>query len=259
MERIRSLLFVPAEDRRLAKIGKTNADAYIIDLEDSIPQENKEEALNRTVDFLRTCDVDNLFVRINRAGYETELNALDQYKVGFMLPKIEHESDYGEAEGILKRHKVIALIESAVGVMNSNAIASIPWVKALAFGAEDFTVVTNFSNDTESLSVPKSLISLAAKANQKKVYDTPCFHIRDVEVINSELKQAVKLGYDGKLAIHPRQIDSINEAFLPLNPENARQVIKAYESSGKAVCEVDGRVYEKLHLDRLKRILSPEE
>ena len=259
MQGIRSLLFVPAEERRLAKIGKTDADAYIIDLEDSIAQEDKEEALNRTVDFLRTYNAGNLFIRINRARYETELNALDQFHVGFMLPKIECESDYGAATVILKGHKVIALIESAAGVVNSNLIASIPWVTALAFGAEDFTVATNISNDTESLSVPKSLIALAAKANQKIVYDTPCFHIKDEGLLNSELQQALKLGYDGKLAIHPSQIDSINDAFRVLNPMYVRKVIKEFEASGTAVCEIDGRVYEKLHIDRLKRMLSQEE
>lgn len=256
---IRSLLFVPAEERRLAKIGKTNADAYIIDLEDSIAPEDKKEALNRTVAFLNTCDTDNLFVRVNRATYETELNALDQFQVGFMLPKIERESDYGAAEGILKNHKIIALIETAAGVMNSNSIASIPWVTALAFGAEDFTVATNISNETESLFVPKSMIALAAKANQKRVYDTPCFHIKDMDVLGSELQQAMKLGYDGKLAIHPRQIDSINETFKLLNPEFMRRVIKIYESSGNAVCEIDGKAYEKLHIDRFKRMLAQEE
>lgn len=259
MQGIRSLLFVPAEERRLAKIGKTNADAYIIDLEDSIAQEEKEEALNRTVGFLRTCDANKLFVRINRTRCGIELDTLKEYKVGFMLPKFKCESDYGEVEGILKSHKAIALIESAAGVLNSNSIAAIPWVTALAFGAEDFTVATNISNEIESLSVPKSLISLAAKANQKKVYDTPCFRIKDEQILNSELQQAVKLGYDGKLAIHPGQVDSINEAFKLLDPEYVRQVIKEYESSGNAVCEIDGRVYEKLHIDRLKRMLMQEE
>lgn len=259
MQGIRSLLFVPAEERRLAKIGKTNADAYIIDLEDSIAQEDKEEALNRTVDFLNTCDNDNLFVRVNRTRYRTELEALDRFQIGFMLPKIENESDYKAAQRILKSHRVIALIETATGVMNSNSIASIPWVKALAFGAEDFTVATNISNDTESLFVPKSLIALAAKANHKKVYDTPCFHIKDMDVLGSELRQAMKLGYDGKLAIHPKQIDSINEEFKLLNLDYMRRIIKIFESSGNAVCEIDGKVYEKLHIDQLKRMLTQEE
>ena len=259
MQGIRSLLFVPAVERRLAKIGKTNADAYIIDLEDSIAQEDKEEALNRTVAFLRTCEIGNLFVRINRTRQKIELEALDQFRIGFMLPKVERESDYEAVQGKLKSHRVMALIESAAGVMNSNMIASIPWVTALAFGAEDFTVATNISNDIDSLSVPKSMIALAAKANHKKVYDTPCFQIKDVEVLNSEMQQAMKLGYDGKLAIHPRQIDSINEAFKLLDPDYMKRVVKIYESSRNAVCEIDGKVYEKLHIDRLKRMLTQEE
>ena len=243
MQAIKSLLFVPAEDRRLAKIGKTNANAYIIDLEDSIAQVEKEKALARTVDFLKGCSAENLFVRINRKRYCTELKTLDQFQVGFMLPKIESESDYEAVQEILRKHKVIALIESAAGVMNSNSIASTSWVTALAFGAEDFTVAANMSNDAESLSVPKSLISLAAKANQKMVYDTPCFQIHDAGVLNAELQQAIKLGYDGKLAIHPKQIDPINEAFKLLDPEHMKYIMNLQEMQSARLTAESMRSY----------------
>ena len=259
MEGVRSLLFVPAEEKKLAKIGIVNADAYIIDLEDSIPQKNKDMALERTLEFLRTCDIENLFVRINRSRYFMELEVLDQFHIGFVLPKVESKTDYNKAKNILQKHRVIALIESAVGVINSNSIASIPWVTALAFGAEDFTMATNISNDIDSLVVPKSMLALAAKANQKMIYDTPCFFINDEEILGSELSQAVKLGYDGKLAIHPAQIDLINSAFIPLEKEYAKYIIKEFESSGDAVCEIDGRVFEKLHIDRFKKMIMTDE
>lgn len=255
MNGIRSLLFVPAEERRLAKIGRTNADAYIIDLEDSISANDKDSALRRTVLFLESRKLDTIFVRINKHRYMRELETLKKFNVGFMLPKIESELDYIEAEEVLKNHKVIALIESPRALLNADSIAGVQWVSALAFGAEDFTIKANMANDVSTLAIPKQLLALAAKANHKMVYDTPCFFIHSDEVLDIELQQGVNLGFDGKLAIHPWQVDTINNAFQLSDPEYIRHVISVYESSGNTVCDIDGRVYEKLHIERFKKML----
>lgn len=255
MDRIRSLLFVPAEERRLAKIGRTNADAYIIDLEDSISANDKDSALQRTVLFLESCKLDTVFVRINKHRYAMELETLNRFNVGFMLPKMESEFDYIEAEEVLKNHKVIALIETPRALLKADSIAGVQWVSALAFGAEDFTVAANMANDVGTLAMLKQLLALAAKANHKMVYDTPCFFIHSDEALGTELQQGVNLGFDGKLAIHPRQVDMINNAFRLSDPEYVRHVISMYESSGNAVCDIDGRVYEKLHIERFKKML----
>lgn len=255
MNGIRSLLFVPAEERRLAKIGQTNADAYIIDLEDSISANDKDSALRRTALFLGSCKLDTIFVRINKHRCMMELETLKRFNVGFMLPKIESELDYIEAEGILKDHKVIALIETPRALLNADSIASVQWVSALAFGAEDFTIAANMANDVSTLAISKQLLVLAAKANHKKVYDTPCFFIHSEEVLDTELQQGVNLGFDGKLAIHPRQVDTINNAFRLSDPEYIRYVISVYESSRNAVCDIGGRVYERIHIERFKKML----
>lgn len=259
MKGIRSLLFVPAEEKRLSKIGYTDADAYIIDLEDSIGVEDKEAALQRTVEFLRCCGGRrNLFVRINKLSYRAELSRLQRFDIGIVLPKIESEADYGEAADILRTRSVIALIETPQSLLNVGAIASYPWVTALAFGAEDFSAATNMRNSIDTLLVPKTLLVLAAKANRKQVYDTPCFRIRDKEAMACELKQAVELGFDGKLAIHPEQAEAINEAFQLSDPQYVQHIIETYEASAAAVCEIDGRVYEKPHIDRLREMLACE-
>lgn len=255
MNRTRSLLFVPSEERRLTKIGQTNADAYIIDLEDSISTEDKDNALQRTIFFLRSCKADNLFVRINKDRYNIELDALRSFNVGIMLPKFESERDYLEAKEELKNHNVIALIETPRALLNADTIAGIQWISALAFGAEDFTDAANIANDVSTLATPKQMLVLAAKANHKKVFDTPCFFIHNDETLNDELHQAVNLGFDGKLAIHPRQVDRINKAFQLNDPKYIKHVIEVYESFGNVVCDIDGRVYEKLHIERLKKTL----
>ncbi len=253
MKKIRSLLFVPAEEKRLVKIGQTNADAYIIDLEDSISVEDKEEALKRTEDFLSGNRIKNIFVRINRQQYRIELDRLKKFDVGYMLPKIESEDDYHQAADILNKRRVIALIETPRALLNANNIAAVPWITALAFGAEDFTVATSIRNGLDTLMVPKIMLSLAAKANGKEAYDTPCFFLQDDRSFENELQQAIDLGFDGKLAIHPKQIDGINHAFRHIDYQDAKHIIEAYEVSGKAVCEIDGMVYEKLHIDKLRK------
>jgi citrate lyase beta subunit len=256
MKGIRSLLFVPAQKRLLAKIGKSDADAYIIDIEDSISVSDKDEALQNTVDYLNSCRENNVFVRINRQRYLSEVKELQQFDIGFVLPKIETESDYAEAEEIFKHRKVIALIETPRALINADRIASIPWITALAFGAEDFSIAVNISSSINTLMVPKSLLVFAAKANKKKVFDTPCFHLNDEKLLKEEVDQAISLGFDGKLAIHPKQVAYINNTFGILDRKHIWHIINTYEASGKAVCEIDGKVYEKLHIDYLRRIIA---
>lgn len=213
--KIRSLLFVPAEERRLAKIGKINADGYIIDLEDSISKSDKELALLRTITFLESqkSDRESIYVRINYDRQKDEINALKNYSVGFMLPKISTRYDYIAFEDVLREHSVIALIETPKAIIYAYEIASLEWIDALAFGAEDFTAITNMYNSYTNLIVPKSILSIAAKACEKKVFDTPCFSLKDEQLLQEELEQAINLGYDGKLAVHPNQINTINQAF----------------------------------------------
>ena len=253
---IRSLLFVPSTERRLRKIGETNADAYIIDLEDSIDNREKKEALQRTIAFLKTNGSENVFVRINKDRCEEEVGGLISFNVGYMLPKFEAEDDYLIVEAFLKGRNVIALIESPRALMNIRSIASIPWVSALAFGAEDFTVSANMTNSYGNLFAVKSIISIAAKAYNKKVYDTPCFHIQDDDLLHTELQQAIDLGYDGKLAIHPRQIDEINKAFGFHDIAYLQHVVGVYDSAGKSVCDIDGVVYESFHISRFRRLID---
>ena len=258
MKGIRSLLFVPAETSKLKKIGLCNADAYIIDIEDSIAEEDKDVALERTKEFLSNQEVNDIFVRINKQRYKEDIKVLKSFNIGFMLPKIESETDYIDVVDILSEHKVIALIETPRALLNSSNIASLSWISALAFGAEDFTAATNMLNRKDNLAVAKNMLVFAAKAYGKKVYDTPCFQIKNEEMLHEELQQTLNLGFDGKLAIHPAQVEKINHAFMAKDPSYIRHLINVYESSRQAVCEIDGRVYEKLHIDRLKRILTEE-
>ena len=95
-----------------------------------------------------------------------------------------------------------------------------------------------------------------AKANGKKVYDTPSFSIDDMTAFEDEVKQSVALGFDGKLAISPKHVACINSEFGAYDIDNMRQIVRQYESAGQAVAVIGGKVYEKMHIARMKRIIT---
>ena len=109
-----SLLFVPAKDRMLAKIESFDADAYIIDLEDSIEDYDKEEALERLVNWLRgNAEKHKIIVRLNKTTYKRELEKLKEFNVDFMLPKYEDSDEYSLNDTSWDNHKIYVLIETA--------------------------------------------------------------------------------------------------------------------------------------------------
>lgn len=261
MIKSRSLLFIPAKEKMLNKIKEFNADIYIIDLEDSIENAEKENALNILMQHLDNMrEKSNIFVRINSDNYLKELKILNKYKeIGFMLPKFEYTSQYDEVEKILKEHDVIALIESPLGLVNIEQIVTKDFVNAIAFGAEDYTAKVNMKNDKKNLIYQKSRIINYSKAYNKKVFDTPSFKINDYEEFKEEVKLSADLGFDGKLLIHPKHIEFINDTFGNIDLDKYRDIIDKYEKSSEAVVVIDGVVYEKMHINRMKKILKENE
>ena len=149
----KSLLFVPAKDKMIAKIPQINADAFIIDLEDSIPEEEKEEALSRTVNFIgSSTSASNIIVRINANHAGKELTKLSEYsEIGFMLPKYEKCNPYDDYKDVLQEHFTIALIETPSALADLRDITKVGYLNALAFGAEDYTAKVNMENNVDYL------------------------------------------------------------------------------------------------------------
>ena len=160
---LKSLLFVPAKEKMLRKIGTLEADAYIIDLEDSIEESDKETALKLVCEFLDNIEETRytIVIRVNKDRYTKEITKLSSYDVSFMLPKYEQHSDYINLP-IGKDY--IALIETPLGILNAREIASDSKIVALAFGAEDFTAGIGMDNCVELLLYPKSTLVVCAKA-----------------------------------------------------------------------------------------------
>ena len=254
---IRSLLFVPARGKMLEKIATSDADAWIIDLEDSVAQNEKTDALYTAVKFLHISPyAENCFVRIDRRYMDEQIIALKETSVrGFMIPKVENCDFISEYRDILDKREIIALVETPLGVVGIESIAKDAGVTALAFGAEDYTAAVNMQNVEENLISLKSRLVMYAKAYGKFVYDTPSFSINDIAKADAEAEHSASLGFDGKMAIHPRLIPGVNRAFKMHDIERMRQIVSSYEKQGGAVLVLDGKVYEKMHIDRFKRII----
>lgn len=254
----RSLLFIPAKEKMINKIHEFNADIYILDLEDSIDKAEKKNALNILINYLDSLKGQaNIIVRLNADNYQNELNVLDKYKqIGFMLPKFEFENQYEDVIEILKRHKTIALIESPLGIVNIEQIVSKEYIDAIAFGAEDYTAKVNMKNNIDTLNYQKSRIITYSKAYNKKVFDTPSFKVNNNDEFEEEVNSSVDLGFDGKMLIHPKHINFINNAFENIDLDKYKSIIEIYENSNEAVMVIDGIIYEKMHINRMKKILK---
>ena len=262
MKHYQALLFVPAKKKMLSKLPLPNVEAYILDLEDSIEEDDKEQALERLVSFLEHyTGSEELYVRLNANTVESEAKRLSKYeKIGFVLPKFEMPDIFSEElVKIWQKHPVIALVETPKGIVNIEKIVSSDWVNALAFGAEDYTAAMNMENSIETLFYAKGKMVTYAKAYGKKVYDTPTLQLKDDVKLNAEIQNAVRFGFDGKLAIHPNQIPVIKSLFSNHDIERMKQIVALYEKEGKAVLAVDDQVYEKMHINRMKKIIEAQE
>ena len=254
---MKSLMFVPSKPKMLEKILTSEADACIIDLEDSINEKDKQQALKDACSFLATSPDKSIFVRVDSNYLQEELYKLSDYAFrGYMIPKFETPNAYMQYAPYFKGKDIIALVETPMGIVNLKEICSSPDVTIIAFGAEDFSSSIGMKNCAESLTYARSAIVTYGKAYGKVVIDTPSFILDDMKSLEQEIQLAVDLGFDGKLSIHPKQIKTINEMFQYFDLDKIIEVIRRYEMEGEAVLRMNDKVYEKMHIAHFKRILK---
>lgn len=242
----------------LRKIQNLDADAYIIDLEDSISEKEKEQALEETENFLHTMNIArDLFVRVNLSSMDKEMKRLNQFAdIGYMIPKFEVKNEIIDLVCNLGNRKIIALVETPKGLADINQIASYEWVNAIALGGEDYTAAMNMENSMQMLYYAKSRIVMYSKAHKKQVFDTPSFVLDNDDLLVEEITNAERMGFDGKLAISPRHIEKINKIFGKHDIEEMKKIVFLYEKSGEAVFKFEGKIYEKMHIARMKKIIQ---
>ena len=280
---LRSMLFVPgSRPERIDKAAATAADAVIVDLEDAVAVDAKETA-RATACAKRARHPERLFwVRVNGLDtgfFEDDLKAVAAAGVdGVMVPKIETPQQVAQVLSALEEcidrsagdgsgPMVAALIESALGVQNAFAVASAGAQSrrflTLALGAADFTADMGIDMTAEAfeLHYPRARLAVACRAaGLAAPLDTPyMIAVKDSEGVTRDAVCARRLGFQGKLCIHPLQISPVNSVFSPGEAEIAfaRKVCAAFESAqtrGQAAVTVDGRFVDPPVVERARQI-----
>ncbi len=266
----RALLFMPGDDRRKIEKGAgLNVDSIIMDLEDGVALNNKiaarasiAAALSE-VNFGRT----ERLVRINPVGSDWEdediATTAPAHPDGYVLPKVQAAWQVQEIsakiEAAEKTHhwpalsiRLLAIIETARGIVNLREIAdSDPRLDALIFGAEDLAGDIGATRTFEGNEVlyARSKVVIHAKAFGLQAVDTVFTDLNDLQGLEVQTRDAQIMGFTGKLAIHPRQVEPIQQVFTPSMAaiERAQRLIDAHDSqqaAGNGVFELDGRMVD---------------
>lgn len=285
---MRSLLFVPGDSpRKLARGLASEADALILDLEDSVGRDRKMQARETSLAFLKD-NIPNaqrpmLIVRINAldSGYADD--DLDAVVAGrpdaILLPKAEggasvthldaklaaREALHGLPEGHVAIYALTTETAAALfrGATYGGASARL---KAVTWGAEDLSVAlgaeTNRDKDgqfTAPYMFARTLCLAAASAAGLPAIDTVYVDFRDDAGFRREAEEARRDGFTGKLAIHPAQVPVINEVFTP-NAQavaQAKAIVEAFAAQPEAgVVAIAGAMYDRPHLIRAERLLE---
>ena len=254
-------LFVPGDRPDLfAKAAASGADAIIIDLEDAITPQSKESA--RKAACRHDISSVPVILRINGAGtawHADDLAALSAADIAaVMLPKAETSESIAAMSRALGRPlPVIALIESAKGLGSLVQVLTAPHIAAIAFGSLDYSVDLDCSPDWDSLVAARSEIVLRSRlAGRPGPLDGVTTNLTDQEITEQDAARARRLGFRGKLAIHPRQIGPILTAMSPTPDEIAwaKKVLTSVNDS--ALVAVDGDMVDAPVIARARRILA---
>ncbi len=279
MKSMRSWLFVPGHRQPMIdKALGLPADVLIFDLEDGVPEAEKDVARSRVATALDSVRGGSTrFVRVHDAG-SSELDADLQVIAraglqGLVLPKVQGPEDVLQMCRWLDRHetragipsggvRLLATIESARGLVQAPAIASVtPRLVGLMFGAEDFALDLGlFSHLGQGLvNYARSALAVAAASGQIRAIDKVFTDINDPDGLAVEARQARDLGFAGKAVIHPGQVGAVNEIFSPTEVEErwARRIVEAFERrADEGPATVDGRMVDRPVLERARWILD---
>ncbi|MGE5242890.1 MAG: HpcH/HpaI aldolase/citrate lyase family protein [Betaproteobacteria bacterium] len=271
MRPFRSLLFVPGTRAdRFEKALASGADAVVFDLEDSVEPTQKARARERVGEFLAATPAGSVlrFVRVNAARSATwaaELEFFARHRAfdAIVLPKAASAAIVEEVAHTIDT-PVLPLLETAQGILHAAAIAAASAVvPALLFGAEDLTAELGITRtiDGEELALARSTVVLAAAAAGADAIDAVFVDLNDADGLRRDCLRARAVGFHGKMAIHPAQLEVIHDVFTPGAAEIAlaRRIVAAYEEAqagGEGVIRLEGRMVDVPVVERARRILG---
>lgn len=272
----RSMLFVPAyNERNVQKARAVLADAVIFDLA-AILQEQKQTArvcLKRVFDENSSFGNSERVVRVNnldnKEALAADIELLKSIEIDAILfSNIESAKEVLEAEALLNeidpKLEFMIMIESPLGVLNAQEICSASQkLRCVLIGSNTLAqkMQINIQNNPKAIFHYMTQISLAARAYNKIVIDGPHFDIADEFSCEASSKDAFSLGCDGKAAMHPTQLEYINDIFTPKKAEvqEAQSMIDAYEKGlkeGKEVIQFGCDLVDERRIQWARRVIT---
>jgi len=283
---MRSLLFVPGDDeRKIAKALDSTADALILDLEDAVAPQRKAAARELCVSVLQSAKTSKaLFVRMNAldlADAALDLNAVvGAQPFGIVLPKCRHGEDLrrltnelgtmeartGVVPGSIRILPIVTETAASLFGLATYAELASPRLFGMMWGGEDLAADIGAIANREAsgrytapFQIARALCLLGAAAASVLPVDAVYTDFRDSEGLKAEALEGLRSGFGAKAAIHPAQVDVINEAFTPSPADiaSAQSVIAAFDSAGDAgVASLNGRMLDRPHLRSAQRVLE---
>lgn len=274
-------MFVPGNNPgMMADAHIYGPDSIMLDLEDSVSMHEKDTARLLVYNALKSVDYGDteMVVRINPLNTpygKKDIEAVVKAGVHVVrMPKTETADEVREVEreiekvekeiGCVGRTKIMAAIESALGVVNAYDIAiASPRMMGIALGAEDYcaNLKTQRSKEGEELRLARETIVVAARAAGIDALDTVYSNLNDMETFRKEVEFIKTLGFDGKSIINPRQIEVVNDVFAPTQKdiEKARAIvaaIKEAEKKGSGVIALNGKMIDRPVVIRAERTIN---
>ncbi len=270
-----------APPAKLAKGATLSADEVVVDLEDAVPADAKEEArVTVALALGGEWEARAVAVRVNAIGTPwchedlIAIAAVERDEVTAVLPKVEHPDDLAFAERLLDGAeravgrttpvRLIALIETAAGLSRAAEIArASARLDGLVLGYADLAASLGRPGPVapEDWRFAQDAVLVAARAAGLQAIDGPHLGVRDDERFRAEVEHARALGFDGKWAIHPAQLPALIEAFTPSAQDvaEARATLDALEGAaagGAGAVAVDGQMLDEALARSARRVIA---
>ncbi|SER77577.1 citrate lyase subunit beta / citryl-CoA lyase [Pedococcus cremeus] len=274
----RSVLYMPASNERALEKAKTLlVDALILDLEDAVAPDMKEQARENACAAVRSGDYGRreLTIRVNGIGtrwHEEDLAAACAAGPdGIVVPKVGSADEVRqlvaamEAAGAPEHTMLWAMVETPQAMLHCEEIAGASArLAVLVMGTNDLAKELHAEHvpGRQPLMAGLGLCLLAARATGTVILDGVFNNVKDPEGFEAECLQGRQMGFDGKTLIHPGQVEACNAAFAPSDAqvEEARGILQAWaDGAGSGVVTYNGRMVENLHVETARRVLDIDE
>ena len=256
---VRSVLFLPASNpRAIAKARESAADLVVLDLEDAVRPDAKDEARDAAVEAVDLNWPVPIAIRVNGVGtdwHSLDVDAAARATCAFaVLPRVASAHLLREVRETVGK-PVLAMIETAAGVLAAAEIAQ--EAGALITGTNDLRADLHLplTATRQSISASLQTIILAARAAGIPAFDGVFNFLKDPDGFATEAEEGRQLGFDGKSLIHPDQIDPCNRAFGPTDEEieRARRLVDAFSGGAE---RFEDQMIERMHVEAARRVLD---